>query len=187
MFGKIGDYKQRMNRVPRLVAIALAAMAMFGSTLGLPSETRAASGTGAYLQASVECNTVYHQLSLTPAASAAPGLASQTISYRYWILDRTVNSYVAGWNPSGFGTIVHNYQYSVYTPLVGWSSITNPGPVFGPTTSVNLVAGHTYSVYTEYWWLTGGVWYNAGAWTQSYTTAGYAWTVKGTVSGGCRV
>jgi hypothetical protein len=169
-----------IRRIGTLVAAAAMATTLFTAQAAAPAETRAASLTGPNTPAFVTCNWRYNTLTLTPNAGAAPGLAQQTISYRYWVLDRTLNKYVAGWNPSGYGTILHNYQY-----YVGEALITIPGPIQGAADALTLVDGHAYSVYVEYWWPTTTGWVNAGAWTTSYGTAGYAWDVKGAVNNWC--
>lgn len=179
---------RRRSRGSRLMALALATLAMSGATIATPQATRAASTIGDYGPAHVVCNSVRHELTITPRAGAAPGLASQVISYRYWLLDRSADRYVAGWSPSPFGTIRHDYQYTV--PILIWggtSTIIVAGPVWGAPSVVGLAAGHSYSVYTEYWWPTGGRWYSAGIWTQGYATRGYAWQLEGQTQGSCQL
>jgi hypothetical protein len=179
---------RRRTRGSRLMALALATIATSSALFAAPHAAQAAANIGPYGAASVTCNTVQHTMTITPLAGAADGLASQQIAYHYWLLDRTVNRYVAGWNPTRYGTILHQYQYEV--PIIIWggtSTITVPGPIYGAADEVTLTAGHSYSVYTEYWWPTGGHWYSAGIWTPTYTSRGYAWQLGSVVPNMCQV
>jgi hypothetical protein len=167
-----------------IAASSVLAATLFTAGAFAPATTHAAGETGPWQAAYVACNDVYHNLTITPTAGAVDYVSSQTIYYHFWVLDRTLNQYVTNWAPSGWGTIAHNHRY--ITNIAGEpTEIVIPGPVQGVASVVPVTAGHSYSVYTEYWWQTNGSWANAGAWTTSYQATHYAWNVNGSAINMC--
>ena len=153
----------------RHLLAAFGALLLAGSFTTLHPSTASAATVyvGQAAPVAVACNYRYHTMSLTAAASPAPGFASQTVWYQYFIFDLTTNSFVPGLSPTGFGTINAVSQVGNVTIL---------GTTSSPTGTYTLKAGHRYNVRVDYWWLINGAWYGkTGIWTAGSQEFGYAW------------
>jgi hypothetical protein len=168
------------RRLMSLAGGALLALSLVGAQTGLAS----AASLGAGMASFVQCNYRYHTLTLIPGATSAPGFNAQTVWYRYYIKDVGTGNYVAGYNPTGWGSI-NTWR----TQTVNGINYVNNAFVLGPGSTYNLVAGHRYTVVTEYSWLISGTYWSAFAGTSSYELRGYAWDAGNgrLVSGSCVV
>jgi hypothetical protein len=156
----------------RLLTLAFAATIAGGLGLG-HAEPAGAASIGQYSLAAVQCNWRYHTMTLTAAASPAPGYASQTVYFKYWLFDVTLNSWVPGYSPTQWGSL--NAWTSTKNAL-GYTVINT-----GTTSSVPWtfpVNAHKYTVSVQYAWLVGGSWlYSQPAISQNYEEQGYAFDV----------
>jgi hypothetical protein len=145
-------------------------MAVF--SLGAASPVDAAPAIGAYAPASVACDYRQHTMALTASAAPAPGLATQTVWYQYFVYDYTTATYLDALNPTNWGTIG---AYSTVDNGFG-ATVINLGTTDAPTSVYSVPAGHSFAVRTDYWWFIDGAWYGAtGVWSTSFAETGYAW------------
>ena len=158
--------KPRGTRRTRLASILFATVVgigMFGSQAAVTS----AASVGAYAPAYATCNYRNHTISLIAQAGAAPGFATQTVSYRYTVYDATTRRVVPGLGPTGFGTIATWRTY-----VSNGITYVNNGTVSSPASVYALTPGHRYTVATEYFWYIGGTWYTVAPATTSYGNVG---------------
>jgi hypothetical protein len=157
----------------RHLAAALAALALAGSFGAIqPAPASAAVLVGQSRPAVVQCNYRTHIMSLVASASPAPGFSSQTVWYQYFVFDLTANRYVAGLNPTGYGTIA---AWSSTTNAFG-ATVINQGTTDSAMSNYNVPAGHRFIVRVDYWWFIGGAWYGrTGTWTYGAQEYGWAW------------
>jgi hypothetical protein len=157
------------SRAARLTLVATVALGALGASAG---SAAAATSIGQYRPAVVQCNYRNHILTLTASASPAPGFATQTVWYQYFVYDLTAGQYVGGLNPTQFGTI---NAYSQTTNAYGMTVI-NLGTTDSAQGSWYVPAGHHFAVRTDYWWYIGGAWYGrTGVWSAAFEEYGYAW------------
>jgi hypothetical protein len=161
----MGTFRSRAARLALVAGVTLGA-------LGASTGTAAAASIGQSRPAVVMCNYRTHVMSLTASASPAPGFATQTVWYQYFVYDLSTKSYVPNLNPSTFGTIA---AWSSTTNAYG-SQVINLGTTDSAMSSFTLQGGHRYIVRVDYWWFISGAWYGrTGTWTYGAQEYGYAW------------
>ena len=168
--------RSRRARFASVLFAAIVGIGMFGSQA---APTHAAS-VGPYAPAYATCNWRYHTITLTAQAGAAPGYATQTVYYKYWVWDVTLGRFVAGLGPTNFGSIAA-WSYQVVNGI----TYVNNGTVTSAPSVFQLTAGHRYTVVAEYWWNLGGAWFYTQATTTDYGNVGYAWDVQVRTNNGC--
>ena len=164
----------RSRRLTRPVAVAVAVLAL-ASGLGVSHPSSAAAATvsiGQFRPAVVQCNYRRHVMTLTASASPAPGFATQTVWYQYFVYDYTAGQYIAGLNPTAYGTI---NAFSSTTNAFG-ATVINLGTTDSAPGTFSVPAGHLFAVRTDYWWFIGGAWYGrTGVWSGAFEEYGWAW------------
>lgn len=161
----MGTFRSRAARLTLVAGLAIGAV-------GASAGTAAATSIGQSAPAVVMCNYRTHVMTLSAAASPAPGYATQTVWYQYFVYDYTAGRYVAGLSPTQFGTI---NAFSQTTNAYGMTVI-NLGLTGSASGSWYVPAGHRFGVRTDYWWSIGGVWYGrTGVWSSAFEEYGYAW------------
>ncbi|MDQ2934135.1 MAG: hypothetical protein M3R49_03985 [Chloroflexota bacterium] len=142
------------------------------ATFAAPSRVSAA-GIGEWAPATVQCDNFLNTLTLTPRAGAADLTSTKpnAIYYHYWIRNNSTGAWVAGWNPTGWGTIVHTPVSMVAAPPFGYVQ-TGSTSTTGYAHTVGLPNGN-YSVYTEYAWPNATGWLYAGGWSNRYRMWSY--------------
>jgi hypothetical protein len=104
----------------------------------------------------VICDKLGSSLTITPSAAGVANGLTQTIYYRYWILNRSTGQYVKGYNPTTWGSFYYSSGYREWDAInASWSTVYVPA-TSGPASLFVLPHGR-YSVYTEYW-MGNGVW-----------------------------
>jgi hypothetical protein len=162
----MGTFRSRAARLTLVAGLAIGALG------AAASPAAAAVSIGQSRPVVVMCNYRSHIMSLTASASPAPGFATQTVWYQYFVYDLTAQAYVPNLNPSTFGTIA---AWSSATNAYGMKVI-NLGTTDSAVSSYNLQGGHRYVVRVDYWWSIGGACYGRTAtWTYGAQVYGYAW------------
>jgi hypothetical protein len=152
------------NTVKVAGAFVVAASVLLGAGAGAAS-----AATLNYLTAQpsdVICDTWGSSLTITPSATGSQNGGTQTIIYRYWILNRDTGQYVAGYAPTLWGSFRWAPPSTYLTPD-GQPMFAALTWAHGPASTFVLPHGR-YSVFTEYGWYIGGQWSLGGGWTESY-------------------
>ena len=87
----------------RRLAPFLMAIVLVGGIGLTHAESVGAASIGQYQQARVQCNWRSHTITLTAAASPAPGLDQQDVYFHYWLFDVTAGQWVSNFAPTLWG------------------------------------------------------------------------------------
>jgi hypothetical protein len=152
-------------------AITLSALALIVGAAVAPEAAQASGEWGQHWEASVGCDTITRQISVTGNFMIAPGYNQQRVAWRVWIYNKTTRSGFYFTNPANPGSqwfvIDHNRVQYLYDPSWNSYSVSYNDIISTRDWTLPLAKGE-YSVQVQYGWLSGYWVYSSFVPTTSY-------------------